>query len=212
MHRPRRIVLKKKQMPTKGAALRRSALSAVGHLSTTPGEARLTELEFGLEQLAQAYYRWKSLCFRAVCDVTLSGEDVAVLNTIRMGDDPKQLSEIAVLLNRTDMANLQYALRKLAKAGLVENTGSPSRRETRYRVTTAGHAITDAYAKMRLKILMPILGNANMSHADFTALERAFSALARHYEDAGHQAIIGRRRGGAQLFEDDADRDNPGRR
>ena len=41
-----RIVLKKKQMPTKGAALRRSALSAAGHLSATPGEARLTELEF----------------------------------------------------------------------------------------------------------------------------------------------------------------------
>ena len=75
-----------------------------------------------------------------------------------------------------------------------------------------GHEITDAYAKMRLEILMPILGHASMSHADFTALERAFSALARHNEDAGHQAIIGRRHGGAPRFEDDADRDNPSRR
>jgi len=203
--------LKRKQTEKKPANLRRSVLSAIGHLSTSPVEAKLTELEFGLEQLAQAYYRWKSLCFRAVSDVTLSGEDVAVLNTIRMGDDPKQLSEIARLLNRTDMANLQYALRKLAKADLVENTGSPSRRETRYRVTAAGRRITDAYARMRAEILVPILGSASGSPSDFVALQRAFGALARHYEDAGHQAIIGRRRIGARHFED-ADESDRGRR
>ena len=196
--------LKTKPMPTKGAPLRRSALGAVGHLSATPPEARLTELEFSLEHLAQAYYRWKSLCFRAVSDVALSGEDVAVLNTIRMGDDPKQLSEIAGLLNRTDMANLQSALRKLTKAGLVENTGSPSRRETRYRATTAGRAITAAYAKMRAEILMPILGAADGAKSEFAALERAFGALSRHYEDAGHQAIIGRRRAGTPRFDGEA--------
>lgn len=201
--------MKKKQSEKKPAPLRRSVLSAIGHLSATPVEARLTELEFGLEQLAQAYYRWKALCFRAVSDVTLSGEDVAVLNTIRMGDDPKQLSEIARLLNRTDMANLQYALRKLAKAGLVENTGSPSRRETRYRVTAAGRRITDAYAKMRAAILLPVLGGAGTAPSDFAALQRAFGALARHYEDAGHQAIIGRRRIGGTHFDDadESDRD-----
>jgi predicted MarR family transcription regulator len=193
--------LKKKQSEKKPAPLRRSVLSATGHLSASPIEARLTELEFGLEQLAQAYYRWKSLCFRAVSDITLSGEDVAVLNTIRMGDDPKQLSEIARLLNRTDMANLQYALRKLARADLVENTGSPSRRETRYRVTATGRAITDAYARLRAELLLPVLGTAG-SAEDFAALQRAFATLSRQYEDAGHQAIIGRRGIGARHFDD----------
>jgi predicted MarR family transcription regulator len=187
--------VKSKRVSSSRTALRRAKLSATGHLSTTRQEARLTELEFGLEHLLQAYYRWKSLCFRAVCDVALSGEDVAVLNTIRMGDDPKQLSEIAGLLNRTDMANLQYALRKLAKAGLIDNTGSPSRRETRYRVTTAGRDVTDAYSRMRLEILMPLLDKPNAGSMDSAALGRAFSVLARHYEEAGHGALIGRRRG-----------------
>jgi predicted MarR family transcription regulator len=186
-------MLRKRQTAAKPAPLRRSILSAVGHLSATPMEARLTELEFCLEQLAQSYYRWKSLCFRAVSDITLSGEDVAVLNTIRMGDDPKQLSEIAKLLNRTDMPNLQYALRKLTKAGLVENSGSTSRREMRYRVTGAGRRVTDAYACMRAEILMPIAALASMGAADHAALQSALSQLARQYEDAGHQAIIGRR-------------------
>lgn len=202
-HRLKENELKKKQSEKKPAPLRRSVLSATGHLSATPIEARLTELEFGLEQLAQAYYRWKSLCFRAVSDFTLSGEDVAVLNTIRMGDDPKQLSEIARLLNRTDMANLQYALRKLARADLVENTGSPSRRETRYRVTSVGRAVTDAYARLRAEVLLPLLGMAGASPDDFAALQRTFATLSRQYEDAGHQAIIGRRGLGAHHFDED---------
>jgi predicted MarR family transcription regulator len=188
-------VLKGKRASSGVATLRQAKLSATGHLSTTQPEARLTELEFGLEHLLQAYYRWKALCFRAVSEVALSGEDVAVLNTIRMGDDPKQLSEIARLLNRTDVANLQYALRKLAKAGLIDNAGSPSRRETRYRVTAAGRDATDAYSRMRLEILMPLLDGSNGGALDSAGLGRALGALARHYEEAGHRALMGRRRG-----------------
>ncbi|MGE0733863.1 MAG: winged helix DNA-binding protein [Alphaproteobacteria bacterium] len=183
----------KKPMPKKPAALQRSVLSAVGHLSVTPTEARLTGLEFTLEHLVQAYYRWKALCFRTVSDLPLSGEDVAVLNTIRMGDDAKGLSEIGALLNRADIPNLQYALRKLAKAGLIENAGAASRRKTRYRVTAAGRAATDAYARMRAEILMPIV-EGDTAPIDLAALERTLGILARHYEQAGHQAIMGRRR------------------
>ncbi|WP_225116617.1 hypothetical protein [Bradyrhizobium sp. BRP22] len=54
------------------------------HLARTDTERRLTEFEFGLERLAQAYYRWKSACLAAVCDVPLTGDDVAVLNVVRM--------------------------------------------------------------------------------------------------------------------------------
>jgi predicted MarR family transcription regulator len=49
------------------------------HLARTETERRLTDFEFGLERLAQAYYRWKAACLAAVCDVPLTGDDVAVL-------------------------------------------------------------------------------------------------------------------------------------
>ncbi len=93
------------------------------HLARTETERRLSEFEFRLERLAQAYYRWKAACLAAVCDVPLTGDDVAVLNVIRMGDEPKRLSEIGQLLNRVDVPNLQYATRKLVKAGLIETEG-----------------------------------------------------------------------------------------
>lgn len=127
------------------------------HLARSETERRLSEFEFGLERLAQAYYRWKAACLAAVCDVPLTGDDVAVLNVVRMGDEPKRLSEIGQLLNRVDVPNLQYATRKLVRAGLIETEGSSSRKETRYRATTRGRSVTEAYAALRAATLPPML-------------------------------------------------------
>jgi predicted MarR family transcription regulator len=127
------------------------------HLARTETERRLSDFEFGLERLTQAYYRWKAACLAAVCDVPLTGDDVAVLNVVRMGDEPKRLSEIGQLLNRVDVPNLQYATRKLVRSGLIETEGGSSRKETRYRATATGHSVTEAYAALRAATLPPML-------------------------------------------------------
>src|SRR6202042_2930864 len=127
------------------------------HLARTETERRLSEFEFRLERLAQSYYRWKAACLAAVCDVPLTGDDVAVLNVVRMGDEPKRLSEIGQLLNRVDVPNLQYATRKLVRSGLIETEGSSSRKETRYRATATGHSVTEAHAARRAATLPPML-------------------------------------------------------
>jgi predicted MarR family transcription regulator len=127
------------------------------HLARSETERQLSDFEFRLERLAQAYYRWKAACLAAVCDVPLTGDDVAVLNMVRMGDEPKRLSEIGQLLNRVDVPNLQYATRKLVRAGLIETEGSSSRKETRYRTTATGRSVTEAYAALRAATLPPML-------------------------------------------------------
>jgi predicted MarR family transcription regulator len=127
------------------------------HLARTETERLLSDFEFGLERLAQAYYRWKAACLAAVCDVPLTGDDVAVLNVVRMGDEPKRLSEIGQLLNRVDVPNLQYATRKLVRVGLIETEGRLSRKETRYRATATGRSVTEAYAGLRAATLPPML-------------------------------------------------------
>ena len=127
------------------------------HLARSETERQLCDFEFGLERLTQAYYRWKAACLAAVCDVPLTGDDVTVLNVVRMGDEPKRLSEIGQLLNRVDVPNLQYATRKLVRVGLIETEGSSSRKETRYRVTATGRSVTEAYATLRAATLPPML-------------------------------------------------------
>jgi predicted MarR family transcription regulator len=162
------------------------------HLARTETERRLSEFEFKLERLAQAYYRWKAACLAAVCDVPLTGDDVAVLNVVRMGDEPKRLSEIGQLLNRVDVPNLQYATRKLVKAGLIETEGSSSRKETRYRATERGHTVTEAYASLRATTLPPMLealdGWAEKSEAAGSHLELVSSL----YTQAAQAAITRR--------------------
>ena len=82
---------------------------------------------------------------------------VAVLNVVRMGDEPKRLSEIGQLVNRVNVPNLQYATRKLVKAGLIETEGSSSRKQTRYRVTDLGRSVTEDYTDLRAATLPPML-------------------------------------------------------
>ncbi|QPF92349.1 helix-turn-helix domain-containing protein [Bradyrhizobium commune] len=162
------------------------------HLARTETERRLSEFEFRLERLAQAYYRWKAACLAAVCDVPLTGDDVAVLNVVRMGDEPKRLSEIGQLLNRVDVPNLQYATRKLVKAGLIETEGSSSRKETRYRATERGYTVTEAYASLRAATLPPMLealdGWADKAEAAGSHLELVSSL----YTQAAQVAITRR--------------------
>jgi predicted MarR family transcription regulator len=162
------------------------------HLARTETERRLSDFEFGLERLAQAYYRWKAACLAAVCDVPLTGDDVAVLNVVRMGDEPKRLSEIGQLLNRVDVPNLQYATRKLARAGLIETEGSSSRKETRYRATTTGRSVTEAYAALRAATLPPMLEALDGWPTKSEATRIQLDLIASLYAQAAQVAITRR--------------------
>jgi predicted MarR family transcription regulator len=162
------------------------------HLARTETERQLSDFEFGLERLAQAYYRWKAACLAAVCDVPLSGDDVAVLNVVRMGDEPKRLSEVGQLLNRVDVPNLQYATRKLTRAGLIETEGYSSRKETRYRATEAGRAVTEAYAAVRAATLPPMLEALEGWPIKSEATRLQLDVLASLYAQAAQIAITRR--------------------
>jgi predicted MarR family transcription regulator len=162
------------------------------HLARTETERRLSDFEFRLERLAQAYYRWKAACLATVCDVPLTGDDVAVLNVVRMGDEPKRLSEIGQLLNRVDVPNLQYATRKLVRAGLIETEGSSSRKETRYRATATGRSVTEAYAALRSATLLPMLDALDGWVAESETASIHLDLLSSFYAQAAQVAITRR--------------------
>ena len=162
------------------------------HLARTETERLLSDFEFGLERLAQAYYRWKAACLAAVCDVPLTGDDVAVLNVVRMGDEPKRLSEIGQLLNRVDVPNLQYATRKLVRVGLIETEGRSSRKETRYRATATGRSVTEAYAALRAATLPPMLDALDGWPAKSETTRIQLDLLSSLYAQAAQVAITKR--------------------
>jgi predicted MarR family transcription regulator len=185
-----RTALKKSVKPKKPPAI--AERPGAWHLARTETERRLSDFEFRLERLTQAYYRWKAACLAAVCDVPLTGDDVAVLNVVRMGDEPKRLSEVGQLLNRVDVPNLQYAARKLVRAGLIETEGGSSRKETRYRASATGRSVTEAYAALRAATLPPLLDSADGWAAKSETASLHLDLISSLYAQAAQVAITRR--------------------
>jgi len=105
------------------------------HLARTETERRLSEFEFRLGAAGAGLLPLKASCLAAVCDVPLTAT-TSPCSTCQDGRPSQSGSpRSANCSNRVDVPNLQYATRKLVKAGLIETEGSSSRKETRYRAT-----------------------------------------------------------------------------
>ncbi len=158
------------------------------HLSRSPDEIALTELEYSLFRVFESFVRWQMECVATASGSALSGADAAILNVVRMRDRPKGISDIARLLNRDDIANLQYSLRKLAKAGLVEKAGHSAKKDVTYQVTARGRTVTETYARIRGELLMPLTGSLADGKADFDHATRVLSLLTGMYDQAARMA------------------------
>lgn len=174
---------------------RKAETSETWHLARNKDEQNLAAFEFSLERAMHGYYRWKGACLAAVCgdvDGTFSGNDTAVLNVIRMKDLPKGLSEICRLLNRDDTANIQYSLRKLTKAGLIEKAAKSARKSTVYTVTARGRTVTDAYADLRANLLVSMSQALGDPARQMGGAEQMLNLITGLYEQASKQAAARR--------------------
>lgn len=122
------------------------------HLAQTPHQVSVAEMEFALMRALEAFSRWQSECLGAASGMSVSGGENALLHTIRLHDRAKPLKELARLTNRDDLPNLQYALRKLIKLGLIRQRGARSKAV--YEVTERGLQVTDHYAQLRAQLLI----------------------------------------------------------
>jgi predicted MarR family transcription regulator len=90
------------------------------HLARTETERRLSEFEFRLERLAQAYYRWKAACLAAVCNVPLTGDDVAVLNVVRKGSSSRKETRYRATQTGRSVTEAYAALRAATLPPMLE--------------------------------------------------------------------------------------------
>ncbi len=155
----------------------------VTHLSQSDDEAALTALELSLERMLHGYHRWKAACLDTVGDYRLGGDDITILNIVRMDDRPRKLGDIAGFLNRTDISNLQYAARKLVAAGLIEKINGSSRKDTMYQATALGREVTDRYAETRRRLMVSRTAQG-LSAGNVAAASELAQALAGLYEAA----------------------------
>jgi len=111
---------------------------------------------------------------------------------IRMNDRPKSAKELARLTNREDIPNIQYGLRKLKKAGLIEGEGA-SRTGIVYRVTEQGRRVTDRYAEVRRALLVELLARIEKAEAGLADAAQTLDILCGIYDRAALAAATRRK-------------------
>jgi len=125
------------------------------HLARTPHEQAITDFEQALICAAEGFYRFAAAIMGpAARDHNLSGQDNVILQLLMTAGRPRGIADLSRFANRDDTANIQYSLRKLIKAELVEKVPGAAPRETAYRVTEKGRALTEDLVARRREMLM----------------------------------------------------------
>lgn len=128
------------------------------HLSETPDEIALTELEIALFRTHAAFDAWQHHSQAAAADEAVNRTDSMVLNIVRMKERSKTAAEITRLLNRDDISNIQYSLRKLVKMGLIRIARASRQKTKAYEVTERGRDATGLHAELRRELLTKTIG------------------------------------------------------
>ncbi len=122
------------------------------HLAEDVRDSAVTDFEFALMQVYEAYQRYAVALARLVGHSELNFNEVVVLHVVRMQERAKDAATIAQLANREDLPNVLYNLRKLVSLGLVEKTKSGA--ATLFQVTEQGRVETQRYADLRSQVLL----------------------------------------------------------
>ncbi len=157
------------------------------HLGSSEDELVVAEFEYALMRSIESFNAWQQECLAAVSGHKMSATDNVVLHITRMNDRPKSITELATLMNRADLSNIKYAVRKLVAAGLLEKLSEGSKRKgTRYRATAAGIEMTEAYARLRQELLMPSLGDISGIQDKLDRVTQTLNLVSGIYEQSAH--------------------------
>jgi len=127
-----------------------SPARVAAHLVSTPHEFAVTQFEQGLICAAEAFYRFYGVLLgREGRRHNLSGHDNVILQQIMAASRPLSVADLARFANRDDIANIQYSLKKLQRAGLIAKARNASVRETSYGVTELARQWTKDFVALR---------------------------------------------------------------
>lgn len=158
------------------------------HLAKSNTESLVTEFEWSMIRLYEAFSRWVSTTGTLLVDEDLRFTEHLILHVIRMHDRPKNSITIARMTNRDDVPNLQYSLRKLEAAGLVSKSKDKSGKTFSYTVTEKGKSVTDNYADIRSNLLIKAIGTISDIDDRMAEMTNLIGVLTGIYEEMGRSS------------------------
>lgn len=155
------------------------------HLAAGPFP-ELSEFEYGMIIAGNAFQRWCVRAMAAAGHPDLSALEVLVLHTVHHRDRPKTLADICLVQNVEDTHTVNYAVNKLAKAGLVA-IGRQGKEKT-VRATEAGAAACDRYRDIRDKLLLGAMEELGIPADQTSRLAALLRLLSGQYDQAARAA------------------------
>jgi predicted MarR family transcription regulator len=166
--------------------------AAPGHRIVTsqhlvsPRSPELSEVEFGLAIVGNAYDRWMVRCMTAAGYPDTAALDVLVLHHVNSQHQEKKLADICFVLNVEDTHVVSYALKKLVGMGLVE--GSKRGKEVFFRTTERGREACERYRQVRETCLMPGFAGSTEENQRLGDVASVLRTLSGRYDQAARAA------------------------
>lgn len=160
------------------------------HLAKTNLEYHATDFEWSLVRFHEAFSRFvlATGMVTIATDADIKYQEHMILHVIRMQDRPKNSATIARLMNRDDIPNIQYSLRKLEAAGLIEKQKDTNSKTYSYVASERGVQLTDEYYKVKQEILVKRLDEIADVEEKFERCARFLSLLTGIYEEAARDS------------------------
>ncbi|MCZ8131151.1 MAG: winged helix DNA-binding protein [Steroidobacteraceae bacterium] len=164
------------------------------YMSTEPLTSSLTRFELGIVRVYEAFSSWALELQKYVSGHQVSFQEVALLHCVRLRGGVTTLAEMMMFLHRHDLAAINYSLRKLEQNGWIKRMRGPYRREVAYAITDAGREVTDAYGRMRDKVLVAlcreVLGMQASTNDAAAVLERMIGIYDQATQQILNQSLI----------------------
>lgn len=157
------------------------------HLAKTELEYRVTAFEWSLAQLNEAFARFVTELGTLTTASELKYGEHMILHAIRMQDRAKGGATIARLLNRDDLQNVQYSLRKLESLDLIRKAREAGGAQAAYEITDKGRERTDQYRDVRAELLIKRVDQIQDCSEQLEAVTRMMSMLTGVYGEAARE-------------------------
>ena len=145
-----------------------------------------SEFEYGLIIAYNAFALWMVKCMSAAGAGELSPLEILVLHNVNSRGRDKRLTDICFLLNIEDTHTVNYALRKLLKAGLLN--GDKRGKEVFYSASDRGAEVCEAYRAVRSQCLLEGLGHMDLTGDELRDIATRLRALSGQYDQASRAA------------------------
>jgi predicted MarR family transcription regulator len=146
----------------------------------------LSELEFALTILSNAFQRWSVRGMGAAGISGLAPIDVLILHAANHRHREKTLSDIAMMFNIEDTHLVTYALKKLEGLGLIA-TGRRGKEKT-VRATDKGAQACARYREVREALLVSTVKGLKFDEAEISGIAALMRALSGQYDQAARSA------------------------